>query len=439
MESKFKEEVGLIREVFTYSKRFRGATFVFRIDSDLLDEPMFPALIRDIALLHGSGIRTVLVVGAQSQIDEVLKRYGIGYEFAHGVRISSDEAIQFIKMAAFDVSNRVMTLLSSLKINALIGNWVKARSMGVRGGQDFKKTGVVKRVETELLTKVLEEGLIPLFPCIGWSGAGTPYNISSAELAYCVSVQLRADKLFFLNSFDGLGSSGLAVPQSAHITEDGRISRLSSAGAVELLQSNMESENPNFEYIGYAVKACEGGVKRCHILDGRHDGVILKEIFSGLGSGIMIDGNTYESVRKMRPEDVTDIFRIMAPLAEEGILLKRSEREVLEQCEDYYVYEIDNTIHGCAALHSYGGGYGEIAAIAVDSSYAHLGIGRKLVSHIMEEARSSDFHRLFALTTQAIDWFEELGFCEGTIEDLPEKKKLLYDRKRNSKIVMKKL
>jgi len=437
MENKLKEDVDLIREVFNYSKRFKGATFVFRIDGSLLDDPLFPSLMRDMALLHGSNIRIALIVGAKNSIDNVLDKYGVKYGFESGVRISSDEAIQFIKMAAFDVSNRVMTLLSAQKVNAVIGNWVRARSMGVINGIDFKKTGVVDRVSIELVKKVQDEGLIPIFPCIGWSGVGTPYNISSNELALKVSEQLGADKLFLLNSFDGIYSEGMIVPESAHINETGRISRLGSETAREFLEKNRDKTNRNFECIDVAIRACHGGVKRVHILDGRNDGVILKEIFSTLGSGIMIHGNIYESIREMHSRDVTEVYGIMKPLIEEGILVSREEDDIRKRYEDYFLYEVDGSIHGCAALHDFGNGAGEIAAIAVDQSYVHLGIGKKLVCYIMEEAEKSGYKRLFALTTQALDWFEQLGFREGKIEDLPEEKAKNYNRERNSKILIK--
>ncbi len=435
METGINKDVNLIREVFNYSRKFRGATFVFKIDCALLEDPFFPSMVRDLALLHSNNINIVLIAGAKSKIDEVLELYGVNYDFESGVRISSDEAIQFIKMAAFDVSNRIMTLLSSQNINAVIGNWVRARSMGVINGRDYKKTGLVEKINVDLVKKVQSEGLIPILPCIGWSRVGTPYNISSNELARIASVQLGADKLFFLNSFSGLYVKDFAVPQSAHVAQDGRISRLGTVGARDFIKKNSKSDNPNMEYIELAIGACEGGVKRVHILDGRIDGVILKEIFSGLGSGIMIHSNIYESIRKMRLDDVTEVFGVMKPQIEQGILVPRTEDDLREKYGDYYIYEVDGAIHGCAAFHDFGEGVGEIAGIAVNQLYSHLGIGQKLVEYIIDDAVKMKFGRIFALTTQALDWFEQLGFREGTVEDLPSFKKENYNRQRNSKIV----
>ena len=86
-------------------------------------------------------------------------------------------------MAAFDVCNRIMTQLSAHRVNAVIGNWVRARSMGVINGVDYLSTGRVSRVDTQTIRTILAEGHIPIFPCIGWSSTGEPFNISSDELA----------------------------------------------------------------------------------------------------------------------------------------------------------------------------------------------------------------------------------------------------------------
>ncbi|MFQ3621196.1 MAG: amino-acid N-acetyltransferase, partial [Spirochaetales bacterium] len=177
------DQVETIREVFQYLRQFSGTTFVIKIEFPLIQDTHFPVLIKDVALLHYAGIRIILVPGAKERIDEILKDYHIENQIIHGIRVTSHEAMPFIKMAAFDVANRLMTSLSASSINAVIGNWVRARGIGVVEGIDFQSAGRVDRVYTEELRKVLDDRFIPILPCIGWSSIGRPYNISSNELA----------------------------------------------------------------------------------------------------------------------------------------------------------------------------------------------------------------------------------------------------------------
>ena len=128
------EHVDLIREVFHYTRRFKNSTFVIKIDSPVITDPGFPVLCRDLALLHEVGIRIIIIPGARERIDEILDRFSVKWKLAGGTRIASEEAIPFIKMAAFDVANKVMTSLAAGKVNAVIGNWVRARAKGVIDG-----------------------------------------------------------------------------------------------------------------------------------------------------------------------------------------------------------------------------------------------------------------------------------------------------------------
>ena len=160
----------MIRQAFEYVHLFKGKTIVIKVDGSVMNHPFLLLLVKDLVLLHRQGIHILLIPGAKERIDEVLPRYNISWESIQGVRISTPEAIPFIKMAAFDVSNRLMTLLAENNASAIIGNWVRARSLGVIKGVDYQNTGTVEKINVELVRKTLEEGLIPIFPNIGWSG-----------------------------------------------------------------------------------------------------------------------------------------------------------------------------------------------------------------------------------------------------------------------------
>jgi amino-acid N-acetyltransferase len=433
-----REHVDTIREVFSYLRQFQGKTFVVKIDIPVMDDPMFPALVKDLALIHQAGIRISVVASARERIDEVLATYGVPCEFRGGVRVTSEQAMPFVKMAAFDVSHRVMTMLSASGITAVIGNWVRARGIGVIDGVDFQSAGLVDSVRTDTLRTLLDDGVVPIFPCIGWSSVGRPYNISSNELAVVVAATLGAAKLFFVTASPGYAAASYRVPEKVPVAPGGRLANFSLADLEDFFAANPGREE-ELELLLRARRACTAGVERVHILDGRDEGAILREVFSNLGSGTMVYSNRYGGIRQMRIDDVSDVLRIMAPFVERAILLPRTEAQLKESVQDFIVFEVDDSVHACAALHHFPGKVGEIAGIAVDEQYLHLGVGPKLVDYLCEQARRAGLSRVFVLTTQTGDWFQKLGFEEADPSALPEKKRKAYDLQRRSRIYVKPL
>lgn len=438
---KLREQVDTIRQAFGYINTFKGKTFVVKIEGNLLlENEHLQTLMNDIVLLHKMGIRIVLVPGAKSIIDDVLDKFDIKTETVSGLRISTQEAIQFIKMAAFDAANRLMTLLAENKTSAIIGNWVKARGLGVIEGTDYEHTGKVDNIDTNKLEMTLDAGIVPIFPNIGWNTNGKPYNISSNELALSISQKLKASKLFFLTTQGRLLEKEFKIPEEVEISQDGTISQLTLGEVGEFLKLNSSNgSKESLELIKMGYDACSGGVKRVHILDGKIEGVLLKEIFSNRGLGTMIYSNQHENIRKMEHRDISTVLSIMNDLMQKGILVKRDFEEIEENVKDFMVYEVDGMIHGCGALHLYDNGeYGEIAAIAVDHSYENMGTGRKIVTYLIDRAQSIGVKNLFLLTTQTTDWFEALGFSKGTKDDLPKEKLEKYNENRKSSILIKK-
>jgi amino-acid N-acetyltransferase len=171
-----------------------------------------------------------------------------------------------------------------------------------------------------------------------------------------------------------------------------------------------------------------------HIIDGREEGAVLKEIYSNLGVGTMIYTDEYDSIRPLHSRDLPDILRLMEPLMQKGILVRRNPEQIQEKKNDYSVLEIDGSIRACGALHDWGEFQGEIAAVATDSNYTDLGLGRKIVGFLVEKAKKCGLRRVFVLTTQSQDWFESLGFKESSVDSLPEKKRKVYDQNRKSKV-----
>jgi len=324
--------------------------------------------------------------------------------------------------------------LTAFQANAVIGNFIRARGMGVIGGVDFQNSGRIEKILTEPLQQILNQGMIPIFPCIGWNAAGKPYNLSSDEIAMAVAEALQAEKLFFVTNSDGFMETRFALPPGLVKNSDGRVARLSLEEAQAVLDLNAGNADPDLKYLDMALTACRKGTERAHIVDGRMEGAILREIFSNLGVGTMVYGREYESIRPMNADDIGDVLRLMQPLMAEGVLIKRTEDDLLARQADFVVYSIDDVVHACGALHDYGEGQAEIAAIATNPVYSHLSMGRKILSFLIEKAAKMGMTRVFVLTTQTLDWFERVGFVETGLESLPAKRRQTYNHARKSRI-----
>ena len=390
--------------------------------------------MRDISLLHQAGLKVVIVPGSRKRIDQILCESNISWTYKNNIRITNEDAIPQIKMAAFDISNIIMTSLAANHITATIGNWVRARAKGVINGVDYGTAGEIDKIQIDAIKNTLDNGFIPIFPCIGWSSIGKPYNISSITLAEEIAINLKADKLFFLMMNEKISNTNFSIPQSIGLSEEGEIPAMNINELDLFLEKNTNSNNTKIiSLLNTAKNACLNGVTRTHILNGAYDGALPCEIFSDLGSGTMIYSENYGKVRPMTQQDIPSVLSIMNPFIKKQILLPRTEDELLSQLNDYITYEIDECVCACAALHVHQN-QAEIAAVAVDETYSHLGIGPKLIEYLITKAKNLNLQSVFILTTQSADWFEKLGFQSDSIDSLPEERKKFWTPERNSKV-----
>ena len=429
-----------IRNVIRYLQKFKNALAVIYLDDKTISSPLYSSHIRDIALLHEAGLKVVIVPGARRRIDDILTDSKITWKYKDNIRVTEGDAMPLIKMAAFDVSNAVMTSLAANGITAIIGNWVRARGRGVLGGFDYGTAGEIDRLETDAIRTVLDNGFIPIFPCIGWNTVGHPYNISSVLLAQQVAISLKADKLFFVMQDGGVNSTRFVVPDGISLSEEGEVPAMDLEEVDLFIKANCGAGETSEEVastcalLRTAQEACRKGVTRTHIVDGKLDGVLPCEIFSALGSGTMIYTSNYGKIRPMVQTDIPAVLAVMRPFVESGKLLARTELDLFARLGDYVVYELDGGVHACAALHVYDDMQAEIAAVAVDETFAHMGIGPKLIDQLIKNAHEKKVSSIFIMTTQTADWFEKLGFVPDSVESLPEARRAIWTKERNSKV-----
>lgn len=397
-----------IREVFSYANRFRETLFVIHIAHDVITSTHFDAIAKDISLLHGAGIRIIIVPGVREGIDRVLHAQKIEIHHVQGQRITPQEAITFVEMVSFDISSKIMTFLANHNLRSVIGNWVKAGAWGVQKGIDFLETGKVESVHTNHLHQSITHGAIPIVPCIGWNRTGHPYNVRSYELATVISTHMQANKLIFLTYPKDLQSLRETIPH-----------QYQGENNIQIPVSGLSRIRESHSLLKEAHQAIRGGVLRAHILDGQMDGAILLEIFSSGGVGAMVYTDEYERIRVATREDLPAIMRLFQPLMDQDVLIHRDEEDMLSQIDNFFVYETDDTVEGTAGLRVYEEQVGELVGLAVNHSYGRKGTGKKLVEYIMQRARKQKLQKLYVLTTHAIDLFLSMGFTSHAPESLP--------------------
>ena len=435
-ENAIIEKAERIRDVIRYIKRFKNASIVIHIDNEIIDSPLFVSHIRDIAMIHQAGLKVIIVPGARIKIENILSQNKISWTYKNGIRITTPETISLIKNAAFDAANIVMTSLAGENLTAVIGNWVRARGKGVLSGIDYGTAGEIDKLNDEAINTVLESGFIPIFPCIGWSLNGKPYNISSAQLAAQIATHIQADKLFFLLPNAEISKETFKIPSELGLSSDGNVPAMNIEELDSFMALNSETENSKsiLPMLELSKKAVLDGVTRVHILNGSVEGALPCEIFSDFGSGTMIYSSNYGKIRAMRREDISGVLSVMRPFIKKEILLPRSEKQLESEYNNYIVYELDGAIRACAALHIYDRKQAEIAAVAVDESCSHIGIGPKMIQYLIEKAKTINLESVFIMTTQTADWFEKQGFVPNDISTLPDERKKLWSPERGSKL-----
>lgn len=426
------------RQATPYVHAHRGRTFVIAFGGEAVAEAGFASLVHDLALLHGLGIRLVLVHGARPQIEQRLKQRGAELRYLNGLRVTEDEALACVKEAAGVVRVEIEALLSlglanspmaGVRIPVASGNFVTARPIGVLDGVDYRHTGVVRRIDHESLRQRLDDGALALMPPIGYSPTGEVFNLSAADVARSAAIALQADKLIFLLEGPGvMDDSGTLI------------SNLLSQDVASLLADSPPMPEDLIQSLSAGADACIRGVGRVHLIGRRSDGVLLRELFTRDGAGTMITASPYEDLHPARIDDVRGILELLRPLEEQGVLVRRS-RELLEtEIDRFSVMERDGMTIGCAALYCFPEqGLAELACVAVHPAYRNGARGDKLLEHLEGIARGRGIARLFVLTTQTAHWFRERGFEPAGLEDLPMEKQALYNYRRNSKVFVKAL
>lgn len=427
------ESVKLFRHSAPYINSHRGKTFVLMFGGEAVEHANFANIINDIALLNSLGVRLVLVHGARPQIDQRVALRNMPLRFHDNVRLTDKQTIECVKDAAGSVRSQIEALLTmglanspmhGSQIRVCSGNLVVAMPIGVRDGIDFEHTGLVRRIDVHGINDHLNDGSIVLLGPMGYSPTGEVFNLSHEDVATQAAISLNADKLIVFSQQEGV------------LDQDGKLMRnIESRQLQDLLDNPYYYEQTGI--LSAFSASLAAGIRRCHCVSYEDDGALLQELFTRDGAGSLISQNYYEQLRGATIDDVGGILKLINPLEEKGILVKRS-RELLEnEIGCFTVIERDGTIIACAALYPY---YdekcAELACVATHQDYRGANRGERLMDAICEKAQNMGLNRIFVLTTVTGHWFREYGFLPSTIDELPDGKKRLYNYQRNSKVLM---
>jgi acetylglutamate kinase len=278
-------------EALPWLERFHGRTVVLKYGGHAMADPQLAAsFAADVVFLRYAGLRPVVVHGGGPQINEQLDRLGIESQFTGGLRVTTAETMDVVRMVLVgQVQREVVGLLNrhgpfAIGMSGEDAHLFTAerRDAMVDGAPvDIGLVGDIVDVQPSTLVTLLDDGRIPVVSSVarGFDDAGNPcvYNVNADTAAAALAVALDAEKLVVLTDVEGLFAEW---PNSDEV-----ISALDADELEKLLPSLSSGMVPKMEA---CLRAVRGGVGSAHVLDGRVPHAVLLEIFTDEGIGTMV-------------------------------------------------------------------------------------------------------------------------------------------------------
>ena len=233
----------------------------------------------------------------------------------------------------------------------------------------------------------------------------------------------------------GIGVAKIITLLEEAILVDGAPAHAIRAAEAESLVSRTDPAGAGL--LKAAAAACERGVPRVHVLNGRRQGVLVDELFSNEGVGTMIHADSYRMIRPLREEDIPELLGMIGRSVRRTKLVERSYEDIQSRIGDFHVMTIDDNVVGCVALHEYPDeACAEVACLYVKQAHEGRGYGLDLVRHAEDIATRRGIPRVFALSNRAADFFTgKAGYAPAPVEVLPRRRREQYEASGRDSLV----
>ena len=279
-------------EALPWLERFRGALVVVKYGGNaMVDDTLKTAFAQDIVFLRYAGLRPVVVHGGGPQIKAMLDRLGLVSGFRGGLRVTTPEVMDVVRMVLTGQVGRELVGLVNQHGPLAVG--LSGEDAGLFGGRrktveidgapvDLGLVGDVETVDPTAVLDILEAGRIPVVSTVApdLDVPGQVLNVNADTAAAALAAALGARKLVVLTDVEGV--------YAAWPDRDSLLSRLSVSGAKDLLARVDEGMIPKLEA---CIRAVEDGVPQAHVVDGRKPHSLLLEVFTSEGIGTLIEAD----------------------------------------------------------------------------------------------------------------------------------------------------
>jgi acetylglutamate kinase len=277
-------KAAVLTEALPWLERFHGATVVVKYGGNAMtDDGLRRAFAEDVVWLRYAGLRPVVVHGGGPQINAMLDRLGVESAFTGGLRVTTPEAMDVVRMVLTGQVQREVVGLINAHGPFAVGMsgedahlFTAERRPAIVDGEpvDVGLVGDVVEVQPQFVRGLLDDGLIPVVSSVARGAGGEIFNVNADTAASALAVALGAEKLVVLTDVEGLFANW---PET-----DDVISRLTVTELRELLPGLSSGMVPKMEA---CLRAVDGGVPKAHVLDGRVEHALLLEIFTDSGIG----------------------------------------------------------------------------------------------------------------------------------------------------------
>lgn len=272
----------ILMEALPYIQAFRGRTVVIKYGGSTMDDSSLnESFAGDVTLLSMVGIRPVIVHGGGPQISAAMQVEGIAPQWVDGLRVTDAATVRVVqRVLAGEINPDLVRLLNShgsaaVGLTGLDAGLFTAVAKDPRLGY----VGEVAAVNVELISDLIDNGLLPVIAPLGKGDDGEVYNLNADTAAGALARALGAQKLVYLTDVEGVRRD----------REDSTtlISRMTRDELVELLEGQAIDGGMRPKLLS-CVDALSGGVAQAHILDGRIQHALLLEVFTPEGIGTMV-------------------------------------------------------------------------------------------------------------------------------------------------------